>query len=246
VKIVPPYQAFSKVYDKVVSPEKYDKWEKFIDKVWRENYLKPKSMLDLACGTGINAIRYSKRGIQVFGVDASEDMLKIAMRKSHKVKYFKADFLNFSMPHKVDAVICLDFATNYLLTPNDILFFVNRVYRFLNPHGIFIFDFKPLGSFANEEKHAKYKDFKFDWVCDLTKSPIVNIQITITTKSGTQTREHHIERGYGLEEMKQIIAKSKFKYIKAYNNCLPTEPSENSKLIQIVLKKENNIYSNNI
>ena len=199
--------------------------------------LKPENrVIDIACGTGINSIRFSKEGIKVIGIDSSLDMLKIAKNKVSSAQFFYGNFLNFNIPNNVDSAICFDFSTNYILTKKDFKNFLNRVYKCLNANGIFIFDFKPLASFAKEEKHLN-KDFIFDWTCQISNSPIINIGIKIVTKDGGKFEERHVERGYKIDEIKNMIAETKFKLVRAYDNCLRTTPNDNSKLVQIVLRK---------
>ena len=41
-----------------------------------------KKLLELACGTGIQSVRFSQAGFDVTGLDLSADMLKIAEKKS--------------------------------------------------------------------------------------------------------------------------------------------------------------------
>lgn len=237
MNIADPYDGFSKVFDRVVSVPKYDKWEQWIKQVWKKHNFAPKSLLDLACGTGINSIRFANQNIEVFGIDSSPSMLNEARKKSDKVTFLNGHFLNFTIPKKVDAAICLDFSTNYILRQNEFVEFLNRVYQSLNDGGIFIFDCKPTNSFVKKEKHLKEKDFTFDWVCNIENAPFVIIEIKISLNNGSNFDERHIERGYSPEELKQIVQCTKFGLLEAYDNCKLREPNDKSELIQFVLKK---------
>lgn len=237
MNIADPYDGFSKVFDRVVSAPKYDKWQKWINQVWEKHNFSPKSLLDLACGTGINSINFSNQKIEVFGIDSSPSMLIEARKKSDKVIFLNGHFLNFTIPKRVDAAICLDFSTNYILRQNEFVEFLNRVYEFLNDGGIFILDCKPTNSFVKKEKHLKEKDFTFDWVCNIENAPFVIIDIKITLNDGSNFEERHIERGYSLRELKQIVQSSKFDLLAVYDNCESNEPDDKSELIQLVLKK---------
>lgn len=237
MNIADPYDGFSKVFDKVVSAPKYDKWQKWINQVWEKYNFSPNSLLDLACGTGINSIRFANQNIEVFGIDSSPSMLSEAQKKSDKVTFLNGHFLNFTIPKRVDAAICLDFSTNYILRQNEFVEFLNRVYQYLNDGGIFVFDCKPTNSFVKKEKHLKEEDFTFDWVCNIENAPFVIIDIKISLSDGSNFDEKHIERGYSLEELRQLVQCTKFDLLEIYDNSELKEPNDKSELIQFVLRK---------
>src|SRR3989338_1314552 len=85
--VADPYHAFSQVFDRIVSQEKYDKWERWIREVWEYHDFHPKSLVDIACGTGINAIRFSSPELQTYGVDRSDAMLAEARKKGSDVQF---------------------------------------------------------------------------------------------------------------------------------------------------------------
>jgi len=237
MNIADPYQEFSKIFDRVASAQKYVKWQQWINDVWTKHGLSPKSLLDLACGTGNNAIRFSHQGLKVFGVDSSQGMLNEARAKKSNVQFSYGNFLNFLLPQTVDAVICLDFSTNYILRFDEFAEFINRVYASLNSGGIFIFDFKPVNSFVKKEKHLKENDFIFDWVCNTHFTPFVVIDMNIALANGRTFQERHIERGYNVQEIKQVVSATKFSLLEVYDDCILKTPNDNSELIQLVLKK---------
>ena len=45
-----------------------------------------KKLLELACGTGIQSVRFSQAGFDVTGLDLSADMLKIAEKRATSAK----------------------------------------------------------------------------------------------------------------------------------------------------------------
>lgn len=241
MSIADPYQGFSKVFDKVVSGPKYDLWESWITQTWQKYEFQPASLLDLACGTGINSIRFANRGLKVYGIDSSDAMLQEAQRKGSNVTFSRGHFLNFTIPKKVDAAICLDFSANYILRTEEFVDYINRVYDSLNHGGIFIFDYKPTGAFSKKEKHLRENDFSFDWTCDTSWSPFIRVDIETTLNDNgkiTHFQERHIERGYTLSEMEAIIQTTRFQLLELCDNCQPKEPTDNSDLVQVILRKD--------
>jgi ubiquinone/menaquinone biosynthesis C-methylase UbiE len=172
-------------------------------------------------------------------------MLKIAKskRKNLDIKYIEASFSNFKIPTKVDTALCLDFSTNYILSNKDFVRFLKRVYNFLKPGGIFIFDFKPTEAYLKKELHLKKRKFSFDCVFDIKNKPFVNADMRVTIKKGKENLsfiENHLERGYNLKEMKNIVNKTNFDIIGFFDNCRFHDPSKNCELIQVALRKNFN------
>lgn len=104
-------------------------------------------VLDLACGTGSLSILLSQKGFDVVAVDASEEMLSVAMNKCYR--FGNPIFLNQSMQEldlfgTIDAAICSLDSLNHLKTKEDVIKTIERVSLFLNPGGLFLFDVNSL------------------------------------------------------------------------------------------------------
>lgn len=147
-----------------VLPEVYDRWQQTYGKDFSTLIL-PKllrsikayriptsSLLDLACGTGTLAVMMAKRGWKVFGVDASEGMLREGTRKiegtRYPVRFSRQDMQGFELPERVTLVVCMFDAVNHLTSANALLSCFRSVYSALIPGGYFIFD-------ANNERCYK-------------------------------------------------------------------------------------------
>ena len=59
-----------------------------------------KKLLELACGTGIQSVRFSQAGFDVTGLDLSADMLKIAEKRAasakQKIAFIEGNMLDLS------------------------------------------------------------------------------------------------------------------------------------------------------
>jgi 2-polyprenyl-3-methyl-5-hydroxy-6-metoxy-1,4-benzoquinol methylase len=67
-------------------------------------------VLDLACGTGALTVPLHRPGRKLTGLDASEDMLQVAVRRAalarKEIGFIQADMTAFSLEVKFDACIC--------------------------------------------------------------------------------------------------------------------------------------------
>ena len=176
--------------------------------------------------------------MEVFGVDNSPEMLDEAVKKKIPATFIRGHFLNFAVPKKVDAAICLDFSTNYILRQDEFVEFLNNVYESLNDGGMFIFDFKPIKAFPRKEKHLKAEDFSFDWVCSIENAPFAVIDIRISLYGGNVFNERHIERGYTADEVRNIVRSTKFDVVAVCDNCELKEPNDESEMIHFILRKK--------
>ena len=101
-------------------------------------------MLDLACGTGNFSNIFSKNGIEVIGVDASEDMLSLAREKSaqkgENILYLCQKAEELDLFGTVDGVVCCMDSLNHITDKKGFEAAIKKVSLFLEKDGLFIFD----------------------------------------------------------------------------------------------------------
>ncbi len=115
-----PYEGLAKVYDRLMVGVDYDAWADYILEVSASFGLRPKTALDLACGTGNTSIPLAKQGLKVTGVDMSRPMLAIAEEKARRMKdcpsiSWQRNMLKMSFQTcRVDLVVSYQDGLNYL------------------------------------------------------------------------------------------------------------------------------------
>ena len=86
----------------------------------------------------------AQRGYQVTGVDMSEDMLTVAADKAQTLEnrptFVCQKLQELRLPRGVDLAISGLDSMNYITDPKDCEMAIKRVFKALNPGGIFIFD----------------------------------------------------------------------------------------------------------
>ena len=63
-------------------------------------------LLDVACGTGTH-IKFLLGDYCVFGLDLAEEMLQVARAKHPDVRFYSASMIDFDIPQRFGAIICL-------------------------------------------------------------------------------------------------------------------------------------------
>jgi ubiquinone/menaquinone biosynthesis C-methylase UbiE len=74
----------ARLYNKTWGKYDYDSDVKFLNALFKEH--RCRSIIDVGCGTGNHALRLSRLGYEVVGVDISPTMLKIAKEKEKEAK----------------------------------------------------------------------------------------------------------------------------------------------------------------
>ena len=139
------YTDFALVYDIFMDETPYGKWHDTVRRELEEQGIGDGLVLDLGCGTGTMTELLAADGYDMIGVDASAEMLQCAMEKrdasGHDILYLCQDMREFELFGTVRAVVSLCDSVNYITEPEDLLTVFRLVNNYLDPGGIFLFDF---------------------------------------------------------------------------------------------------------
>ena len=75
------YHALAASYDRLTNDVDYEATVEFYMQILAREGISPRTVVDLACGTGSVALLLARKGLQVIGVDMSEEMLCQASQK---------------------------------------------------------------------------------------------------------------------------------------------------------------------
>ena len=138
------YHALAVSYDRLTDDVDYEATVAFYSEILRREGLKPRTAVDLACGTGSVTAILARQGLDVTGVDMSEEMLTVAMEKvmdlENPPRFVCQKLQELRLPRGVDLAVCALDSLDYVTDPADCKEAIRRVYKVLNPGGIFIFD----------------------------------------------------------------------------------------------------------
>ena len=134
------YHELAKSYDRLTNDVDYAATVAFYYEILKREGLNPRTCVDLACGTGSVTEILVKKGLQVTGVDISEEMLTVASQKAEGAWFICQPLQELKLPRAVDMAVCALDSLDYITDPGDCAEAIRRVYKALNPGGIFIFD----------------------------------------------------------------------------------------------------------
>jgi SAM-dependent methyltransferase len=114
------------------------------------------SVLDIGCGRGRHAGLFARAGMQVTGLDLSEQSIEEARIAWPKVEFHVHDMRHPFADERFDAAVCLFTTLGYFDTLQDDLAVLRAAYGALRPGGRLVIDFmntpKVLANLVNEEE----------------------------------------------------------------------------------------------
>ena len=139
------YTDFAGVYDIFMDETPYEKWRDTVIEVLKKHGIKKELVLDLGCGTGTMTELLAQAGYDMIGIDNAQEMLNLAITKrdesGHDILYLCQDMREFELYGTVRAVVSLCDSINYILEPDELKQVFSLVNNYLDPQGIFFFDF---------------------------------------------------------------------------------------------------------
>ncbi len=139
------YGVFARYYDELTENISYEKRADYFLQLIKKFGSSGPILLDLACGTGSLSAELARRGCDVIGVDASEDMLLEAQEKTMEhpewgVLYLCQPMTELDLFGTVDTTICALDSINHLTDPHLVQQTFQKVSLFTAPGGLFLFD----------------------------------------------------------------------------------------------------------
>lgn len=247
-----PYTGFAGVYDTFMDNVPYEEWTEYIAAVLREYKIEDGLVLELGCGTGSMTEVLAEYGYDMIGVDNSEDMLQLAIDKrrssGHDILYLLQDMREFELYGTVRAVISACDSINYITDHEDLLEVFRLVNNYLDPQGIFIFDFNTeykyrelLGDRVIAEERTECS-FIWDNYYD-EKEQLNEYELTLFVQSGEDEnlyrkyQEIHYQRAYSLEIIQSLLKKAGLIYIGAYDAYTKDAPLYTSERICVIAQE---------
>lgn len=246
------YTDFAKVYDTFMDETPYEQWCGFLVSVLKEFGQENGLVLDLGCGTGTLTQALADSGYDMIGVDISEDMLNIAIEKKQNsakepdILYLCQDMREFELYGTVRAVVSVCDSLNYLLEEEDLLKTFRLVNNYLDPGGIFIFDFNTVFKYeqviGDTTIAENREECSFIWENYYHEQEQINeYELTIFVKEEDERfrkfEETHYQRGYEPEQMKALIEQAGLSFVRALDADTKGEVTKQSERVYVIAKE---------
>ncbi len=138
------YADFAAFYDALTGDVDYAAWAEYLLAVFDRHGGNTAQLLDLACGSGSLALELVARGVDVIGVDGSQDMLAIAREKAEDagaaVMYLCQDMRELDLYGTVDGAVCMLDSLSHIGETDELAEILRRLGLFIAPDGLLVFD----------------------------------------------------------------------------------------------------------
>ena len=242
------YHELAKSYDRLTNDVDYEATVDFYMQILAREGLKPRTVVDLACGTGSVTEILARKGYQVTGVDMSEEMLTEAMAKVMDMEkpplFLRQKLQNLHLSVAVDMAVCALDSLDYVTDPDDCAEAIRRTYKALNPGGIFIFDVntpEKLRAMDGQVFLDEDDDVYCVWRGEFDEETnICSYGMDLFQRRGEvwhRSFEEHREYAYSAQQLTGYLKAAGFTGIEIYADRLFEAPREGEQRIYIKARK---------
>jgi ubiquinone/menaquinone biosynthesis C-methylase UbiE len=220
------FSGYAKYYDLILGKKEFEKNAEFVARELKKFGVK--SILEVACGTGLYLFPLKKAGFNIEGLDISKEMLQGARARSKKIKLYQQDMTKFQTRKKYDAILILN--SGLVLLPNQQLIrkTLKRCYSHLKENGFLMLDLpnhkKEIKESNFSQEHSQYKipKGKIDVIFrDYKKKNKWIAEWHGFVKQGNQLsqfKEYYEELIYNPKELEQSLKDIGFKILKVFGS----------------------------
>ena len=244
------YASFAQYFDSLTHNVEYARRADYLCTLLAHLGNAPGLTLDLACGTGSLTVELAKRGMDIYGIDGSADMLSVARQKAAEsgldLLFLCQKMQKLDLYGTVDTVICALDSINHLTLEKDVQTAFDRVSLFMNPGGWFLFDVNTV----YKHRHVLADNiFLYDtdevyciWQNHYEeKNDRVGIQLDFFGREGNlyhRSGEHFYERAYPQEQLLHMLNQAGFDVVYRFADLSLEEPGEQEERVVFAARKK--------
>lgn len=241
------YSALARFYDALTPDVPYTRFADFYEAVFAQLGVTVRTVADLACGTGTLTRILARRGYDLIGVDASEDMLSEAFNKLADLDPMPLlvcqRLEELDLYGTVDAAVCALDGMNYL-TPEELSRALERIFLFLEPGGVMIFDLNSPQKLRNLDGQVfldETEDVFCVWRAELDRElQACRFGVDLFCRQGrlwSRTQEEHIEYLHEPETVMEALRRAGFCDPILYGELEMRPPREDEARLFFVARK---------
>ncbi|HHV51770.1 MAG TPA: class I SAM-dependent methyltransferase [Clostridiales bacterium] len=244
------YQALAAYYDRLTLNVDYNKRTGYIISLFERHYSgELEVLLDLACGTGSIAVELAARGFDVIGVDSSEEMLSLASQKAAEkglpLMLLCQDMRSLDLYGTVDGAVCLLDSLNHLCSRVELAEVFKRLFLFVKPGGLFIFDVNTKFKHHNILGDNCFVFEEDDFVCVwrnrlISRTSEVDILLDFFVKNGDnyiRLTDSLRERAYSLNTISRLLHDAGFETLAIYDDLTFDAARDDSERVYFVARR---------
>jgi SAM-dependent methyltransferase len=239
------FTSVAEFYDELMKPVPYRMWVSYYLLLLSMQEVKPKSMLEMCCGTGTLTELLHKEGFEIEGFDLSESMVQIARdkasRKKLPLRYEIMNASNADMGRQFDSVFSFFDSLNNIINPADLQEAFFTAANHIPDGGSFIFDLNTAYAFRakmfNQQDLSKKSKVRYRWRGDWNEeSQLIQVRMKFWVGE-TEFEEVHVQRAYTIDEVVPMLEQAGFAKIRTFHSYTLEQPREKSDRIHFACIK---------
>ena len=241
------YNDFALVYDRLTSDVEYEKRCDYLEQIFAKHMsFNPSLVADLGCGTGSVCSILSSRGYDCIGIDSSDAMLDVAVKKNDdgKILYLNQDMCEFELYGTVDVFLCMLDSLNYVTSKEEVGEIFSLVHNYLNPGGLFVFDvntfFKYETVLSDNTFVFEENDVFYTWE-NCFDGEFCDFRLNFFVKDGKNYRrmeEEHSQRYHSHDEISSLLTSNGLTLEAVYSELSFENPDDGDQRVFYVVKKQ--------
>lgn len=257
------FREIARHYDDLMHGVPYRGWVAYLEDILERMDYHPRTILDVACGTGNVSEILAKRGFEVVGADISEEMIEIAQSKNSPVEYHVQDMAELfipchserseesraepieARPRRFDLAVSLFDSLNYVTDPDHLRCGIMRIGEHVVPGGLFIFDINTVYALSHHffDQANLGGDYypKYIWSSDYDHATrICRVDMLFKVMEDGEERqfkEIHYQRGHSIEELTQWLSEGGFDVVDIFHAYKFRRPTRRSDRVFFIARK---------
>ncbi len=240
------YKDLALSYDRLTADVDYEAVVAFYEAILDKLGVIPRTAVDLACGTGSVTVILASKGLSVLGVDMSEEMLTVAQEKCANLPamFVCQKLQELRLLRGVDLAVCALDSLDYILDPADCRAAICRIYKALNPGGVFIFDVntpEKLRAMDGQVFLDEDEDVYCVWRGEFDeKANICSYGMDLFQRQGDawhRSFEEHQEYAYSIPQLRNFLKDAGFTDIQVYGDRHLEAPNDTDQRIYFSARK---------
>ena len=240
------YAELAAFYDRLMTVDYVEKAAYWLDLFDRFGDVRPRTLLDLACGSGNLTAPLAANGIEMIGVDLSADMLALAQQKLPDTLFLQQDMRDIEIGGTVSGAVCALDSINHLRRTADVAAVFESVYRAIEPNGLFVFDantpYKHREVLGDNAFVFEEKDFTCVWQNRLIEHTIevdMWLDFFVECPDGRYERlsDHVRERAYSERTLRKLLGEAGFEVLAVLDEETDAPPTDTTERWVLIAKR---------
>lgn len=240
------YGDFSAFYDALMTDVDYAARADYLLRLFDCHGVKPRSVLDIACGSGSLLAEFQKRGVDTIGVDGSDAMLMRAREKlGREALLLEQDMCELDLYGTVDGAVCTLDSLNHLCRTEQVTQVFRRARLFVEPGGLFIFDVNTIYKHREILGDTAFVTEQAGLVCvwrnhylPHTHEVSMLLDFFVEESDGSYTRYADTvrERAYSERTLRKLLAETGWETVAVYSDMTTDAPTDTCERMVVVAR----------